>query len=45
VTKPDQLEAAQHALGAHNAKVKALDVATLIDQSFVKKAVGQKSTN
>jgi NitT/TauT family transport system substrate-binding protein len=40
-TKADQLEAAQQALSAHNPKVKALDVATLIDPHFVKKAAGQ----
>jgi NitT/TauT family transport system substrate-binding protein len=37
LTKADQLEAAQRALSANNPKVKALDVSTLIDQSFVKK--------
>jgi NitT/TauT family transport system substrate-binding protein len=43
-TKADQLEAAQQALGGGNPKIKALNVATLIDQSFVKKAES-KGTN
>jgi NitT/TauT family transport system substrate-binding protein len=38
LTKADQLDAAKEALSAHNPKVKALDVASIIDQSFVKKA-------
>ena len=42
LTKADQLEAAQRALSAHNPKVKALNVASLIDQSFVKKAMEQQ---
>lgn len=34
----EQFKISQQMLGAHNAKVKAVDVSTLIDQSFVKKA-------
>ncbi|HVV92977.1 MAG TPA: ABC transporter substrate-binding protein [Hyphomicrobiales bacterium] len=43
LTKADQLQAAKDALGAGDPKVKALDVASLIDQRFVEKAAG--STN
>jgi NitT/TauT family transport system substrate-binding protein len=42
-TKADQLEAAQKALGGNNPKIKALNVASLIDSRFVKKAEGQAS--
>lgn len=45
LTKVDQLDAAKQALSAHNSKVKALDVASIIDQSFVKKATSKASTH
>ncbi len=37
----EQLQAAKQALGVTNAKVRAVDVSSMIDQSFVKQAVAQ----